>query len=55
MKNLVAVVLGPSSERLVMGQFYGTKLKTKTLHRFLNGVVKIHGNMHWYILDIFVK
>jgi len=53
LKNLLAVDLGASSGRVITGQFDGTKLKTKTVHRFRNGGVKVHENMYWDILDIF--
>ncbi|HWR37415.1 MAG TPA: rhamnulokinase family protein [Clostridia bacterium] len=50
--NFVAVDLGASSGRLVVGRWNGTSFVLEELHRFANAGVKTRGNLHWDVLRL---
>jgi len=50
--KFVAVDLGASSGRLVIGHWDGLKFSLEELHRFPNGAVSLHGNIYWDVLRI---
>ena len=49
-KAYLAVDIGASSGRHVLGQFDGRSLKLEEVFRFENGPVEVAGNMHWDLL-----
>jgi rhamnulokinase len=50
--KFVAVDLGASSGRLVVGHWDGSHFWLEDLHRFPNGAVSLHGNIYWDVLRI---
>ena len=52
-KKMLAIDLGASSGRGIVGTFDGKKLTLKENHRFSNDPVIVNGRMHWDILRIF--
>lgn len=46
-KSFLAVDLGASSGRHVLGQFDGTKLEIEEIHRFPNGPINLAGTLYW--------
>ena len=53
MKNVLAVDIGASSGRAIMGEFDGTKISLRELHRFDNTPVMLRGTFYWDILALF--
>lgn len=53
--NLMAVDLGASSGRCILGKFDGNKLHLEEIHRFSNYSVDIRNSMYWDVLNIFNK
>ena len=52
-KKMLAIDLGASSGRGIVGSFDGKKLSLKENHRFSNDPVILNGRMYWDILRIF--
>ncbi len=52
-KKMLAIDLGASSGRGIVGTFDGARLTLNENHRFSNDPVIINGRMHWDILRIF--
>ncbi len=52
-KKMLAIDLGASSGRGIVGSFDGEKLTLKENHRFPNDPVIVNGRMYWDILRIF--
>ena len=52
-KKMLAIDLGASSGRGIVGAFDGQKLSLKENHRFSNDPVILNGRMYWDILRIF--
>ncbi len=52
-KKMLAIDLGASSGRGIVGSFDGEKLTLKENHRFSNDPVILCGRMHWDVLRIF--
>jgi rhamnulokinase/L-fuculokinase len=52
-KKMLAIDLGASSGRGIVGSFDGQKLSIQEIHRFSNDPVILCGRMHWDILRIF--
>lgn len=50
--NFVAVDLGASSGRLMVGQWNGRSFALDELHRFWNGGVRAGGHLHWDVLRL---
>src|SRR5664279_2091980 len=50
--NFLAVDLGASSGRVVVGHWDGDKFSLDELHRFSNGGVSLLGHMHWDVLRL---
>jgi len=50
--DLVAIDLGASSGRAMLGRFDGRRLELKELHRFGNGPVGLPDGIHWDVLGI---
>lgn len=53
MKHYLAIDLGASSGRAILGSFDGEKINLEELHRFANGPVTINGELHWDINALF--
>ena len=51
--NLLAIDLGASSGRGILGSFDGEVLTLRETHRFLNEPVSLNGRLYWDILRIF--
>ncbi len=52
MQNVLAVDLGASGGRLIVGQYDGNNITLHEVHRFSNGPVKIAGTLYWDILKL---
>ena len=52
-KQLLAVDLGASSGRVMLGRFDGEKISVEELHRFSNDPVTLGGTMYWDFLRLF--
>ncbi len=50
---MLAVDLGASSGRVMLGEFDGEKIELKELHRFPNDPVLLGGTMYWDFLRLF--
>ena len=53
--KMLAIDLGASSGRGIIGGFDGEKLSLREIHRFSNDPVKVSGSLHWDILRIFFE
>jgi rhamnulokinase len=52
-KKLLAVDLGASSGRVMLGSYDGAILRVEEVHRFDNTPVQINGHLHWDVLKLF--
>jgi len=52
MKNYIAIDLGASSGRVMLGRWDGRSLGLEELHRFPNEAVRVNGTLHWDILRL---
>ena len=52
-QKMLAIDLGASSGRGIVGSFDGEKLSIQEIHRFSNDPVILCGRMHWDVLRIF--
>ncbi len=52
MENVLAVDLGASGGRLIVGSYDGSQISLNEIHRFANGPVKIKGVLYWDILKL---
>ena len=50
--NFIAVDLGASGGRVLLGRFDGARFELEELHRFYNGPVAVLGNLHWDVLGL---
>lgn len=53
MLNLIAVDLGASNGRVVLGKYDGNKIDLEEIHKFPNGPERINGQQYWNILGLF--
>jgi rhamnulokinase len=53
--NFVAVDLGASSGRLVLGRWDGERFTLEELHRFPNGGVALGGSVYWDVLRLWCE
>ncbi|MEK6265298.1 MAG: rhamnulokinase [Clostridium sp.] len=51
--NLMAVDLGASGGRCIVGKYNGDKLHLKEIHRFDNYSVNVRNSMYWDVLNIY--
>jgi len=51
-KNYIAIDLGASSGRVMLGRWDGRTLALEELHRFSNDAVRLCGTLHWDILRL---
>jgi hypothetical protein len=54
-KAYLAVDMGASSGRHVLGHFDGQKLRLEEVYRFDNGPVEAAGNLHWDLLGLWTQ
>ncbi len=50
--NFIAVDLGASGGRVLLGKFSGERFELEELHRFPNGPVNVLGRLHWDVLGL---
>jgi len=50
--NFLAIDLGASSGRVLLGRWDGVRLNVQELHRFTNGPVEVLGHQHWDVLRL---
>jgi rhamnulokinase len=50
--NVLAVDLGASSGRVMVGRWDGQRFTLRELHRFPNGPVAVRGHLHWDVLRL---
>jgi rhamnulokinase len=50
--NFIAIDLGASSGRVILGQWDGRRFELHELHRFPNGPVSVMGRLHWDVLRL---
>ena len=53
--NFLAIDLGASSGRVILGQWDGARFTLQELHRFENGGVDLVGQLHWDILRLWTE
>ena len=52
-KRVLAIDLGASSGRAIIGTFDGDRITTKEVHRFANDPVIVGGTLYWDVLRLF--
>lgn len=52
-QRLLAVDLGASSGRVMLGSYDGSAIQLEEIHRFDNTPVQVHGHLHWDVLRLF--
>ncbi len=52
-KNYLAVDLGASNGRVIIGKYNGKTISLEVIHKFVNGGIKINNNFHWDVLGQF--
>src|SRR5438874_7218621 len=50
--NFLAIDLGASSGRVMLGRWDGRRIELHELHRFWNGPVQVLGHIHWDVLRL---
>ena len=50
--NFLAVDLGASSGRVILGRWDGRRFQLEEMHRFPNGGVNVLGALHWDVLEL---
>lgn len=53
--KMLAIDLGASSGRGIVGKFDGNKIALEEIHRFDNNVVNLQGNLYWDTLALFTE
>jgi rhamnulokinase len=53
MKGYIALDLGASNGRCVLGQFDGERLSLEVLQRFENGPIELMGHLYWDVLGLY--
>ena len=53
--KMLAIDLGASSGRGIVGKFDGNKISLEEIHRFDNNVVNLQGNLYWDTLALFTE
>ncbi|AIQ54374.1 rhamnulokinase [Paenibacillus sp. FSL R7-0331] len=51
--KLLAVDLGASSGRVMLGLYDGKRIEVEEVHRFANQPVELHGHLYWDVLQLF--
>ena len=55
MTNFLAIDLGASSGRVLLGQWDSSCFRLQEMHRFPNGPVNILGHLHWDVLQLWTE
>lgn len=50
--NFIAIDLGASNGRVLLGRWDGSRFDLHELHRFTNGPVNVLGSLHWNVLQL---
>src|SRR4051794_27387720 len=50
--NFLAIDIGASSGRVILGRWDGLRFDLHELHRFGNGPVPVLGHLHWDVLHL---
>jgi rhamnulokinase len=50
--NFIAIDLGASNGRVLLGRWDGARFDLHELHRFANGPVNVLGSLHWDVLQL---
>jgi len=50
--NFIAIDLGASNGRVLLGRWDGSRFDLHELHRFANGPVNVLGSLHWDVLQL---
>ncbi|MBA3944058.1 MAG: rhamnulokinase [Herpetosiphonaceae bacterium] len=50
--SFLAIDLGASSGRVIVGRWDGVRFELRELHRFANGPVQLRGHLHWDLLRL---
>ena len=53
--KMLAIDLGASSGRGIVGKFDGSKITLEEVHRFTNDPVNLNGNLYWDMLKLFTE
>ena len=53
--NFLAVDLGASSGRVLLGRWNGSRFQVEEMHRFANGPVNVLGHLHWDLLRLWCE
>ncbi|SDL67306.1 rhamnulokinase [Halarsenatibacter silvermanii] len=53
--NLLAFDLGSSNGRAMLGEYDGSRLKLKEVHRFTNETVNLRGELYWNAAGLFAE
>ncbi len=53
--KMLAIDLGASSGRGIVGKFDGSKITLEEVHRFTNDPVNLNGNLYWDTLKLFTE
>ena len=51
--HTVAVDLGASGGKVILGSFDGNRIKLKEIYRFPNGMTRLKNNLYWDVLRLF--
>ena len=51
--KMLAIDLGASNGRGIIGSFDGKSISLEDIHRFENGAITVNGSMHWNILGLY--
>ncbi|MHA0856754.1 rhamnulokinase [Paenibacillus sp. CMAA1364] len=51
--KVLAIDLGASSGRVILGTYDGNKIITEEIHRFANTPIQVGGRLHWNVLQLF--
>jgi len=50
--NFIAIDLGASNGRVLLGRWDGSRFDLHELHRFANGPINVLGSLHWDVLQL---
>ena len=53
--NYLAIDLGASGGRVVLGRWDGSRFALEEMHRFLNEPVSTMGHLHWDVLRLWAE
>jgi rhamnulokinase len=53
--NMLAIDIGNSHGRVMIGKFDGTRIQLEEVHTFLNGGERVNNNFYWDILRLFAE